>query len=90
MQFHPFFHLAGASPLPLDVGYLFLVGSNILLSMVVQQLVAILEFLQEKRSARPTPPSWIVMGKYLVSTYVPGTMPSIGSLSPGLMFFFVK
>ena len=26
-----------ASPVPLDVGYLFLVGSNILLSMVVQQ-----------------------------------------------------
>ena len=26
-----------ASPLPLDVGYLFLVGSNILLSVVVQQ-----------------------------------------------------
>ena len=35
MQFHPSYHLAGASPLPLDVGYLFLVGSNILLSMVV-------------------------------------------------------
>ena len=39
-------------PLPLDVGYLFLVGSSILLSMAVQQLVAILVFLQEKRSAR--------------------------------------
>ena len=34
----------GASPLPLDVGYLFLVGSNILLSMVVQQRVVISEF----------------------------------------------
>ena len=34
--FHPLHGLAGAFPLPLDVGYLFLVGSNILLSMVVQ------------------------------------------------------
>ena len=37
MPFHPSYHLAGAYPLPLDVRYLFLVGSNILLSMVVQQ-----------------------------------------------------
>ena len=33
----PSYHLAGASPLRLDVEYLFLVGSNIFLSMVVQQ-----------------------------------------------------
>ena len=33
----PLYHLAGASPLPLDMGYLFLVGLNILLLMVVQQ-----------------------------------------------------
>ena len=33
--------------LPLDVGYLFLVGSSIMLSMVVQQQVVILEFLQK-------------------------------------------
>ena len=39
-QFH---HLLGASPLALDMGYLFLVGSNILLLMVVQQWVPILE-----------------------------------------------
>ena len=32
IQFHPSYCLAGASPLPLDVGYLFLVRSNILLS----------------------------------------------------------
>ena len=40
-------HLNGASLLPLDVGYFFffLVGSNILLSMVAQQQVAVLEFL---------------------------------------------
>ena len=51
-------HLAGASPLPLDVGHLFLVGSNIFFSMVVQQRVVILEFSQEKMSTRPsTPPS---------------------------------
>ena len=40
-------------------GVSFLVGSNILLSMVVQQRVVTLEFLQEKMSARPsTPPSY--------------------------------
>ena len=33
--------------------YLFLVGSNILLLMGVQQRVAALEFLQEKVSERP-------------------------------------
>ena len=39
-------------------GIFFLVGSNILLLMVVQWLVAILEFLQEKMSTRPSiPPS---------------------------------
>ena len=38
--------------------YFFLVGSNILLLMVVQQWVVILEFLQEKMSTCPsTPPS---------------------------------
>ena len=35
--FHPSHGLSGVSPLPLDVGYLFLVGSNILLWTVVQQ-----------------------------------------------------
>ena len=46
-------------PLPLDVGYLFLVWSNILQLMVVQHQVVILEFLQEKMSAHPsTSPSW--------------------------------
>ena len=42
--------------MPLDVRYLFLVGSNILLLMVVQQQVAVLEFLQEKMSTQPTWP----------------------------------
>ena len=55
----PSYCLAGASPLPLDMGYLFLVGSNILLLTVVQQQVVILEFSQEKMSARPSaPPSY--------------------------------
>ena len=36
--------LAMASPLSLDMGHLFLVGSNILLSMAVQLSVVILEF----------------------------------------------
>ena len=58
MRFHPSYLLSGASPLPLDVGYLFLVGANILLSLVVKQQVVILEFSQEKMSACPsTPPS---------------------------------
>ena len=45
--------------LSLGHGYFSLVGSNILLSMVVQQQVVILEFLQEKMSSHPsTPPSF--------------------------------
>ena len=59
MWFHPSCHLAGASPLPLDVGYLFLVGSNLLLWTVVQQQAVILEFSQETTSTRSsTLPSW--------------------------------
>ena len=54
MRFCPSYCLAGASPLHFDVACLSLVGSNILLSMVVQQQVVILEFLQEKMSARPS------------------------------------
>ena len=58
MQFCSSYHLAGASPLPLEVSYIFLVGSNILLLMAVQQQVVILEFSQEKMTTRPsTPPS---------------------------------
>ena len=45
--------------MPVDMGYLFLVGSNSLLSMVVQQLVMILVFSQDKMSAHPyTLPSY--------------------------------
>ena len=52
-------------------GYLYLVGSNILLLMVVQQQVAILEFSQEKMSARPsTPPSWFPPKVHLVKAMV--------------------
>ena len=51
------YRLAEAS-LCLVVGYLFLVGSSILLLMVVEQLVAILVLSQEKMSAPTyTPPS---------------------------------
>ena len=50
--FCPSYHLARASPLPFDIGYLFLVGSNILLLKIVQQLVVILEFLQEMLSVK--------------------------------------
>ena len=59
------YRLAVASPLSLAMGYLFLVGYLFLLSIVVQQWVVSLEFLQEKMSARPsTPPSckqmWLI------------------------------
>ena len=54
MQFHPSYHLAGASPLPVDMGYLFLVGSNILLLMVMQHQVVMLEFSQEEMSSLPS------------------------------------
>ena len=57
---HPSYHLVGASPLPLDMGYFFffLVGSNILLSVVVQQWAEIFEFSWEKMREHPsTPPS---------------------------------
>ena len=60
MWFHRSYHLAGASPLPLDVGYLILVGSNILLWMDVQQWVVIWGFSQEMMSPHPsTSPSCI-------------------------------
>ena len=50
---HPSYHLTATSSLSLDVGYLFLVGSSILLLMVVQQLVAVSLLLQEM-SAHPS------------------------------------
>ena len=55
-NFSPPIILLGIFPLPLDMGYLFLVGSNILLSMVVQQIVSVLEFSQEKMRAHPSTP----------------------------------
>ena len=53
-RFCPSYHLAGASPLPLDVEYIFLVASNIILSMVAQQQVVILESSQGKISPCPS------------------------------------
>ena len=60
MQFCPSYHLSGVFPFPLDTRFFFffLVGCNILLLMVVQQQVLILEFLQEKMSARPSTPPY--------------------------------
>ena len=50
--------LVVVSSLSLDKRYLFLVGTSILLSMVIQQLVAVLVLSQEERSTCPsTPPS---------------------------------
>ena len=56
MQSRPSYHLARASPLPLDARYLFLVGSNILLLMAVQPQDVILEYLQDRMSAHPSTP----------------------------------
>ena len=54
MRFHPSYHLVEAYSLPLDMGYIFLVGSNILLLMVVLQQVAILQFSQGRMCACPS------------------------------------
>ena len=43
--------LSCCSFLSLDMGYLFLVGSSILLSMIIQQLFVTLELLQEEMNA---------------------------------------
>ena len=43
-----------SSPVSLDVQYLILMGSNIFLSIIVQELVAILVFSQEKMSGCPS------------------------------------
>ena len=51
--FHPSNHLSGTSPLPLVVGYLFLVGSNVLLSIVVQKWV-----VKKMSTCSSIPPSW--------------------------------
>ena len=53
----PLYSLAAASPLSLDMGYLFLVGSIILLQMVVQQVAAIFVLLQEMSPHPSVPPS---------------------------------
>ena len=55
----PSYHPVAASSLVLGVGYLFVVVSSILLSMVVHQLVAILVLSQEEMSACSSiPPPW--------------------------------
>ena len=57
----------------LGSGIIFLVGSNILLLMVVQQCVAILEFLQEKMSAHPSIPPFHC-GPNLFFSWIPMTL----------------
>ena len=54
----PSYLVTTASCLSLDMGYLFLVGSGILLSTVVQQLVAILVLSQEMSTHPSTLPSY--------------------------------
>ena len=59
LWFCPSYCLTVASSLSLDVGYLFLVGSRVLLLVVVQQLVVILVLSQEEVCVCPsTLPSW--------------------------------
>ena len=53
---HPSYHLIEASSLSLDVGYLFLVASSVLFSMVVWQLVVTSVLSQEMKTS--TLPSW--------------------------------
>ena len=60
----PLLPFTRAFSLSLDVGYLFLVGSSILLSMVVQQLVAILVLSQEMNTHPSTLPSWTRSSPY--------------------------
>ena len=50
----PSYCLAVASSLSLDVEYLFMVGSSVLLLMIVQQLVVILALSWEEMSIRPS------------------------------------
>ena len=65
MLFFPSYHLSESSPLPLDVGYLFSVGSNILLLMVVQQQFVILEFSQERMITSPSTPPFLGFGEVM-------------------------
>ena len=77
MSFHPSYHFVGVSHLPLDTGYLFFVGSNILLLMVVQQLVVILVFLQEKMSVHPsTAPSSSLLKQFFSILFLNFTLAS--------------
>ena len=65
-DFAPSTILLGPLLCPWMGGYLFLVGPNILQSVVVQQQVVILEFSQEKMSSHPsTLPSYLVLFKPL-------------------------
>ena len=61
----PHHHLVGAYPLALDMGYLLFVGSNILLSMVLQQGLAILEFSQKMSAHLSTLLSWTFAAIYI-------------------------
>ena len=60
----PPYHLAGASALPLDVGYLFLVGSNFLQSTVIQQRVVVLEFSKKMSTCPSALPSYFCFIDY--------------------------
>ena len=53
-----------ASPLPLDVGYLFLVGSNFLQSTVIQQRVVVLEFSKKMSTCPSALPSYFCFIDY--------------------------
>ena len=63
MLFCPSYHFARAFPLLLDVEYLFLVGTNVLLSTDVQKQAVILEFSEEKMSACPSTLPYCMLSK---------------------------
>ena len=68
----------------LDMGYLFLVGSSILLSLVVQQLVVILVFSQVMSTHPSTPPSWTGSLEILFQFLEAALIPFIFNASNGL------
>ena len=78
---HTFYHLAVAPSLSLDMKYLLLVGSRVLLLMVVQQLVAILVFLQEEMNTHPsTLPFWTGASIFLNYSFCLGMCPGVRML----------
>ena len=65
-----------ASPLSLDVGYLFLVSSSVFLSMIVQQLFVIPVLSQEGVSTRPSTLPSLLLCQIFLNLRVKKVQPS--------------